>query len=180
MFGLSGSQGQSCVSFLSEGVFLHLSQCKVLTLSQNKIPNITTGSFTGLKSLEVLDLHANLINFLPDGVFRHLIQCQEIYLEMNRISSITNATFTGLKSLEGLDLHGNLITFLPDGALRHLIQCQKIYLEMNRISSITSATFTGLKSLANCIWQVIWSLLYLREFSAMQPNVKSCSSTTTR
>ncbi len=68
-------------------------------LNSKNIKKIHPATFTGLTSLERLNLDSNQISSIDPDTFKGLTSLQELNLFYNQISSIVPATFKGLTSL---------------------------------------------------------------------------------
>ncbi|XP_069773566.1 adhesion G protein-coupled receptor A2 [Narcine bancroftii] len=86
-----------------------------LILSNNKIVLLKTGTFSGLRALEKLDLRNNLISTIETGAFNGLTALKRLDLSNNRIGCLTLGMFQSLTSLTRLNLSGNIFSTLnPD------------------------------------------------------------------
>ena len=60
------------ITYLTSGVFSHLSVCTKLFMNCNQISVIESGAFTGLTALTILDLSQNLISKIEEDLFSPL------------------------------------------------------------------------------------------------------------
>ncbi|KAG8545274.1 hypothetical protein GDO81_021148 [Engystomops pustulosus] len=72
---------------------------RYLSLSENSITSISPEMFLGTPSLEVLDLHNNIIMDIEEGSFEDLFHLKNINLAMNSITCISQFNLRQLKSL---------------------------------------------------------------------------------
>ncbi|XP_020650661.3 adhesion G protein-coupled receptor A1 isoform X1 [Pogona vitticeps] len=98
-----------------------------LILSNNKILWLKNNSFTGLRSLERLDLKNNLISTIEPGAFFGLSELKRLDLSNNRIGCLTPEVFIGLKNLHKLNLSGNIFSSLMNGVFSELLALKALH-----------------------------------------------------
>ncbi|XP_014379268.2 adhesion G protein-coupled receptor A3-like [Alligator sinensis] len=96
-------------------------------LSNNKILWLKNVSFTGLRSLERLDLKNNLISTIEPGAFYGLSELKRLDLSNNRIGCLTPEIFVGLNSLHKLNLSGNIFSSLMYGLFSELLSLKALH-----------------------------------------------------
>lgn len=96
---------------LPSGAFSGLSSLEVLDLAGNLIADLPPGIFAGLRRLEWLSLADNRLRALSAGVFGDLAGLRELYLQDNELSALPPGALAGLRSLERLTLGGNEAAF---------------------------------------------------------------------
>ncbi|XP_034020577.1 adhesion G protein-coupled receptor A3 [Thalassophryne amazonica] len=97
-----------------------------LILSNNKIGELKNGSFTGLSTLERLDLRSNLISHIEPGAFLGLPALKRLDLSNNRIGCLNIDIFKGLTSLVKLNLSGNVFSSLAQGTFDSLLSLKTL------------------------------------------------------
>ncbi|XP_030635049.1 adhesion G protein-coupled receptor A3 [Chanos chanos] len=100
-----------------------------LILSNNKIQELWNGSFTGLSSLERLDIKNNLISHIEPGAFLGLSSLKRLDLSNNRIGCLNVDIFKGLTSLVRLNLSGNMFSSLSQGTFDSLVSLKTLDFE---------------------------------------------------
>uniref|UniRef100_A0A6V7K689 TIR domain-containing protein n=1 Tax=Bracon brevicornis TaxID=1563983 RepID=A0A6V7K689_9HYME len=129
-----------------------------LTLTSNKLANVTSdllhgfdnltilnlrdnhlrslpGAFLDVPSLTAIELGNNLLETLGPDAFDKLENLKLLNLWNNRLVSIEPGTFDNLKSLESLDLHLNKLRMLPQNIFSKLTRLRTINLSQNNFSS---------------------------------------------
>ncbi|KAM7017645.1 adhesion G protein-coupled receptor A2 isoform 1-T1 [Tautogolabrus adspersus] len=91
-----------------------------LILSHNKIRVLKNGSFSGLFTLEKMDLKHNLISTIMPGAFQGLSELRKLDLSNNRIGCLSADMFQGLTNLTKLNLSGNIISTLDPAVFQEL------------------------------------------------------------
>ena len=86
---------------------------------------IVPSTFKGLKSLEILDLHRNMLEVIGDSTFR------------------------SLKRLRVLDLHGNSIKYLAPDSFLGLAKLEKLHLQV-RTSTVTPSSIWLMTAYRTC------------------------------
>ena len=86
---LEKAEKKDCVQITNQD----LQAIVALDILDNNITQLKANDFSGLTSLELLNLSGNQLESLPEGIF------------------------SGLTSLQGLDLSGNKLASLPEGSL---------------------------------------------------------------
>ncbi|KAK2143955.1 hypothetical protein LSH36_797g01015 [Paralvinella palmiformis] len=105
----------------------HLSNLKMLDISQNPMEVLHSGAFNGLKQLRKVQVNAmpNL-DTIQDHAFSELCNLEEIELHSNhRLQTLVEGVFLGTPELSKIDLHANAlrtisINLLDWDSLRHL------------------------------------------------------------
>ena len=92
---------------LHRNMFADTSQLERLHLIRNKISEIQSGSFNGLRQLKDLQLYSNEISELKSDAFVGLPSLEALNVALNRISVIQPGAFRGLVSLRELWLYSN-------------------------------------------------------------------------
>lgn len=120
--------------------------------------DVSEGSMSGLKELQVLDLGRSNVKAVPDEVYCPLANLQTLNLTRNRIRDVNKIGFgtrsRGLGECSGgvdvrqLDLSYNEVKFLKnDSDLTKLKRLQGLYLQHNDLTEISSGALSGLLSL---------------------------------
>ena len=113
----------------------------ILSLSENKIENVTSIIDMGISSIRRLDLERNNILRIPAKVFQ-TIAAQEIDLSKNKLQEIESYSFTACKRfLRSLYLHSNKIRYISPSAFKGLKYITSVFLSRNKINTIHPETF---------------------------------------
>ena len=78
-----------------------------LSLNSESITSLKAGDFSGLTSLEGLELRNNQLTSLPTGIFNDLGSLTSLDLSGNQLASLSGSNLNGLTSLQVLKLGGN-------------------------------------------------------------------------
>ena len=135
------------ISELRAGDFSGLTSLQEIDLSRNNLTSLPEGVFSGLSALQQLLLHYNRLTTLPEGVFSGLSSLRVLFLHSNSITDLPEGIFSGLSSLEGIHLAWNNLSALPAGTLSGLNSLQALSLAQNQFTSLPQGIFSGLTSL---------------------------------
>ncbi len=136
------------IEVIRQNSFSHLTVCKTLVLSSNKVHTIESGAWNGLNHPRELNLHGNELEVLRPGMWISLDNCTELRLSYNKIHTIQRGTFQdGLRSLKALYLSGNEIEEITQGMFLGLTKCTRLFLNGNKIYTIHSGALNALESL---------------------------------
>ena len=113
--------------------FLQQKKLLELRLTNNKIFNVSNGTFDGLKTVTILSLRKNFLEDMGSAVFTDLVKVEELDLGQNRIRSIHPAAFSGLEHLRVLYLDDNDLADVPSLALVPLPHLAELSLALNNI-----------------------------------------------
>ncbi|XP_043952708.1 adhesion G protein-coupled receptor A3 [Gambusia affinis] len=131
----------------------------ILILNNNKIQELRNGAFSGLSTLEKLDLRNNLINRIEPGAFLGLKTLKKLDLSNNSISCLNGDVFKGLESLSRLILSGNMFSSLAQGMF-------------DRLVSLKALEFQTPYLLCDC--NLLWLLRWIKDRNVSVKNTK-CS-----
>ena len=132
---------------------------ETLNLSYHALTSLPAGLFSGLVSLETLDLSGspylagNNLATLPEGIFSGLTSLETLSLTGNELASLPEGVFSGLASLETLNLSYHALTSLPAGLFSGLVSLETLdlsgspYLAGNNLATLPEGIFSGLASL---------------------------------
>ncbi|CAH1253777.1 IGFALS [Branchiostoma lanceolatum] len=143
---LSYLEGNDITTFDS-GTFSGLSSLSILDLHNNDIVTIASGAFGGLGNLWTLNLDDNNVDNIDNGTFIGLSRLRNLYLRNNGISNIINGAFKGLSRLYVLFLSNNTITNINSDIFTGLFNIQHLNLDFNPIANINGSSFSGLVNL---------------------------------
>ncbi|KAF9802342.1 hypothetical protein SFRURICE_009024 [Spodoptera frugiperda] len=121
-----------------------------LSMSNNLISEIDSGSWELCTNLEVLDLSHNHLLEVEGKSFQHLINLRTLNLGYNKISSISQDAFGYMTQLQTLQLNNNKISWTVEdmsGPFSKLQNLNSFSLAANHIKSINSRAFDGLSNL---------------------------------
>ena len=125
----------------------HLTQVTLLYLPVTGIDALQAHDFSGLTSLEHLDLRYNRLSALPEGVFSGLTNLEVLLLVQNSLTSLPRTTFEGLESLQLLILAENQLKALPEGVFGGLSKLEWLNINDNSLVILPERVFDGLESL---------------------------------
>ncbi|KAG8432543.1 hypothetical protein GDO86_016977 [Hymenochirus boettgeri] len=125
----------------------NLWRLNTLLLSHNQIPDIDATSWSGMQSLQILDLRTNRISELSATFSFGLDSLIQLLLANNFLSTIPEKCFEYLHKLEFLDLQGNMISRLQSRALRPLTNLRRLQLQNNLLRSLQNNDFSALQRL---------------------------------
>ena len=90
---------------------------RFLSMSDNRIENISALALSGVAGLRVLDLGHNYIAYLHEQAFAALTSLRVLRLNANRLATIPPQLLANLPHLTSLDLSGNLLQRFDAGCL---------------------------------------------------------------
>ena len=122
--------------------------------------------FEGLLSLQKLSLSDNNITDIESGSFSPLTKCIQLWLKNNKLTQFRMGMFAGLDSLEALILTKHLIYDIEDGSFANLKQLRRLFVNENKLRFLDKNTFeipfqTNLTLLIErnslqCNWRMCW------------------------
>uniref|UniRef100_UPI00398ECDD9 reticulon-4 receptor n=1 Tax=Pristiophorus japonicus TaxID=55135 RepID=UPI00398ECDD9 len=119
-------------------------------LQNNKIPLVSTTSFSSRQNLTVLWLHSNNISIIQSGAFDGLERLEELDIGENiNLKSLTPTAFNGLVRLHTLHIHRCGLADLPVGIFRGLGSLQYLYLQENVLEKLQDDLFVDLANLTS-------------------------------
>ncbi len=132
---------------LKAGDFSGLSSLEGLQLHANKLTTLPAGLFHGLSSLETLALGRNPLTTLPAGIFSGLTSLQSLGLSLhyNDMAPPAGELFSGLTSLQSLTLY--IGGPLPDDLFVGLPTLKWLKLRVSDVTTLPVGVFAGLSSL---------------------------------
>ena len=132
-------------------IFSGLSSIQIINLSENKLKIVPNGIFSNLSTLITINLAYNEIRSLPSGVFKGLTNLRRFYLTGNKLTHISRHIFAGLTSLREIHLRENTLRSMPAGIFSGLTSLYLVDLEKNRLSRIRGDIFSQLSNLTHII-----------------------------
>ncbi len=154
------------LSSLLTGDFSGLTSLEWLDLGDNELSTLPEGIFSGLTSLGRLDLDGNELSTLPEGIFSGLTRLYELSLDNNKLSTLPEGIFSGLTRLEWLGLGDNNLSTLPEDIFSGLTRLYELRLDNNKLSTLPEDIFSGLTSLE-------YLYLYGNELSTLPEDIFS-------
>lgn len=119
------------------GLSFHaLTLLKKLSLARNRLTDLPAGLFSGLSSLQELDLSANKLHVISHTTFKDLADLRNLSLRHNRLETLDAGSFLECKQLESLDLTGNQLVELRPGCFYGLASIGEILLADNKITVV--------------------------------------------
>ncbi|XP_078582982.1 uncharacterized protein LOC144865845 [Branchiostoma floridae x Branchiostoma japonicum] len=115
---------------------------QTLTLHDNKIAAIESGSFMSAKQLDELDLSNNQLSAVPAGLLSEHVSLNTVNFEFNKLKSFPKGIFGPRTAVENVILANNQLTDIEEGSLV-VKGLNYIDLSYNLLSRFS---FSGLKS----------------------------------
>ncbi len=126
--------------------FKNLKNLKILHLNDMQLNNSAGFSsnylnqkdfFTGLNSLEELELMNSQIQELNKDIFKNLVSLKSLSLYKNEFLNLPQAIFSNLKSLENLDLSYNKFDEIPQGTFLGLDRLKNLWLYFTGLEPVS-------------------------------------------
>jgi netrin-G3 ligand len=139
------------ITSIAPYAFVSFIKLRNLTMNYNLFKEITTTTFRGMKSLEILDLHCNLIMRVENNSFIDLTSLTSLDLGCNELGEIYMDTFNGLENtLLRLDFSFDGFVYLDPNIFSKLTELEHLNLFYNRLSTLNSSNyFVNNKKLQN-------------------------------
>ncbi|XP_026490649.2 toll-like receptor 7 [Vanessa tameamea] len=119
-----------------------------LNLSANALADRLSGSaFSGLLTLQSLDLSSNGLTRPPWEALNTLTSLQYLYLQYNNLTSLSKSAFGNLPTTFKLDLSYNQLTDLGPRTFNGMQQLLDLSLRGNQLEKIPNEVFKGLVAL---------------------------------
>lgn len=131
---------------LSSASLKEFKKIQMLTLSSNKLANVSDDLLQGFTNLRVLNLYDNLIRELPAN-FLNLSNLEAIELGTNVIEIIEPSAFKNLKKLELLNLWNNQLVEIKPHSFDNLTVLASIDLHNNKLTTLPADIFARLPKL---------------------------------
>ena len=116
-------------------------------LDGNQITNLSAGIYIGLSNLKLLHLRNNLLSTLPKDIFHDLLNIESLTLRGNQITGLSVRIFEGLSNLKELYLPENVLSTLPNGIFQDLLNLERLELNENQMRNLSAGIFVGLSKL---------------------------------
>ena len=120
-----------------------------LSINSKSINSLQADDFSGLTSLEGLELRGNQLASLPTDIFSDLNSLTSLDLGGNQLASLSGSGLDGLTSLQVLRLDSNSIVSLPASLLSNLTALTELNLSGNGLLELPVGVFVGLSSLSS-------------------------------
>lgn len=140
------SLAQNEISAIDSGTFTKLTTLKALSLKNNKLETLYDKSFHGLRNLEILDLSKNMLTNIFPETFTILNSLKELYLSHNMIENLKAKIFA-ISTLQKLDVSFNCIAQIESNVFEKAANLVALNLSNNNISSIEKYHLASLTSL---------------------------------
>ncbi|KAM9299453.1 uncharacterized protein PAF06_016527 [Gastrophryne carolinensis] len=120
------------LNYIPKGFFTGLYSLQSLYLSQNRLTNLSSDIFLGLRNLTFLSLgeDCNGIQNLSPGIFNDLVSLQVMNLENMCLQTLDNSVFSNLTNLRKLLLTKNALRTLDINVLKNMTNLT--YLDLNK------------------------------------------------
>lgn len=140
------SLAQNNITFIDSGTFIKLKTLKALSLKSNNLTTLYNKSFHGLSNLEILDLSENILKNIYPGTFTILNSLKTLYLSHNVIDNLKEKMFA-IPTLQTLDVSFNRITQIGSNVFENATNLITLNLSNNNIPAIEEHVFASLVSL---------------------------------
>lgn len=127
------------LKYIEIGFFLRFLQLESLELDRNNLL-LDDDTFRGLDKLKFLSLSDNKLTNISRGLF-DLISLEKLELWKNELTRIEQSTFERLTNLTTLELSYNKLNFIHDEAFRNLRKLANVSLKSNEITNISRKLF---------------------------------------
>lgn len=131
------------ITELSSSLFAGAPNISVVDFSYNHISKINSFAFAGANLMSRLDFSHNLITTIEKDVFSSLTVLDELHLDNNLIESIDPQLFATNEMLARLSLNNNKIFQLECDILSKLKYLNKLDLSMNKLQAFNTNCVTG-------------------------------------
>ncbi|CAG9121369.1 unnamed protein product [Plutella xylostella] len=116
-------------------------------MPHNRLVELRSGSFEGLKDLTTIDLDNNQIEIMHPKAISNLPNVVSIYLSRNHIIDIPDRVFSNLPKLRIIEFQGNRLQFISLRAFENVPLVQYLNLSNNQLTSIANTGLSQLTSL---------------------------------
>ena len=116
----------------------HLAAITELSISRASVTSLKSGDFSGLSSLETLNISYNSgLTSLPSDIFDGLSSLTSLSLNNNRLTSLPSGVFDDLTSLDSLSINYNSLgdSGLPSGIFANLSSLTDLWLTNNSLNN---------------------------------------------
>ncbi|KAK9877931.1 hypothetical protein WA026_020154 [Henosepilachna vigintioctopunctata] len=126
---------------------------RILDLAYNHLSYLPMNGFKNksFKNITSLDLHQNRINNVSSSAFFGLKILTEVDISSNQITALDSYTFEYNRKLKKLDLSNNRIQFTKSEVFLVSTSINTLILSNNNIDQLYELTFVGLKYLTNLV-----------------------------
>lgn len=135
------------IGHIEDGAFGEQRAMQSLVLRNNRLYNLSAGTFTGLGGLKMLDLSWNEHAEIAERAFYPLHNVTELHLSSNQLQRIDGTWFDVGNSMEKLFMVYNRIQRLDRSDFAQLRGLQELHLTGNAISKVENRTFERLVNL---------------------------------
>lgn len=129
------------------GSFVNLPKLAYLELISNEIRDVEAEAFQRLPKLNVLDISKNKLKKLREKVFNNL-NISGLLLGNNEIEDVDTRTFDNLPKLRYLDLSNNKIKHVNNKWFKNTPKLTEIRLDFNYIFQLPERAFQNLKTVS--------------------------------
>ncbi|CAL4222067.1 unnamed protein product [Meganyctiphanes norvegica] len=133
------SDNQLTSEWVTADTFHGLVSLVVLSISHNRLTQVSFDMFKDLSGLQVLDLSHNYLSVIADKTFSSLANLHRLDLGFNHLLKVEAQTLSGLHVLSALSVAHNNISHIKDEAFDNCTNLRDIRLEYNSLSGIPGA-----------------------------------------
>lgn len=120
---------------------------KLIYLKNNKINELTEGTFNNLRNLTTVDLSYNNIMTIKAGTFVNAMNIRFLSLKGNQLSAFRGEIFNTGTGLEEIDISDNQISYLFPTSFRIHPRLNRLVASNNKFSFFPASTIAGLQFL---------------------------------
>ena len=126
------------IEHIPNNTFNHsqLSTVSYLSLSHNKLTEVTSAAFAGLEGLSSLNLCNNRIHTIADGAFSILQRLSDLRLDGNRLESLKYSWMGNIRTLRTLNLSSSGLNNQALPALSGISELTELNLDSNNLTSL--------------------------------------------
>ncbi|CAH1727580.1 unnamed protein product [Chironomus riparius] len=128
-------------------MFARTPNLKAIYMKNNKIQELTEGTFTNMRNLTLIDLSDNKISTIRPASFINVMNIKQLSLKGNELSIFKGEIFNTGTSLEELDISENQLTYLFPTSFRIHPRLKKLYASNNKFSYFPSSNIQSLQFL---------------------------------
>lgn len=141
------------VKFMPERLGQTFPELKILQVQYCGVKSIQAKHFENLRKLVYLSLFENEIETIGSGTFGNLPSLQTLYLSNNEnLKTIDGNMFSGVPNLKIVFIDKLSLTEVPENLFRKTPKIFRICLKNNKIRYVTFKTFEGLNNLRTVIF----------------------------
>lgn len=120
---------------------------RAIYLKNNKLTEITDGTFNNLRNLTIVDLSNNNIMTIKPGAFINAMNIRSLSLKGNQLSAFKGEIFNTGTGLEELDISDNQLSYLFPTSFRIHPRLKRLIASNNKFNFFPASIIAGLQFL---------------------------------